>query len=343
MSWWRLQLVKFKLDSSSPVKRKRAVEELAQLDTADTVRMLVQLALADEDKDVREAAGLALKQLARPESVKLLLGALESEELRDVAIEALARMPALAAAPLMDEYASCEHDVRRAILKTVVQMGQAAVPLLTGIMKDGNLVVRTAAKEALRDIGHDPDHLASEPPRKPPTEIARPSERSSTAPPALDEQDAEEQVQAAIKALMNPEMEVRLEAVHALRDVGDPRAMKLLTAALQDVHGAVRSEAVAALSDLGWEPKNEKQRALRAVAAGRLSEAVVEGVAAVPPLITLLQDETAQNRDDALEALIGILEQHGGEMELEDLRAVAQFPDLRDRAQTELLRRGQRG
>ena len=275
MSWWRLQLLKFKLDSSSAAKRKQGIEELLALNGPETVRLLVQMALADDAKEVREAAGLALKRLGDAESIRLLTAALGEADLRDHASEVLVRMPALAAAPLMDEYANSDHDVRRAIVKTLVQMGDAAVPVLTDAMKAGNLVVRTAAKEALRDIGHDPDappsHLshkaAAEPRRQSPADTLKHLDRLlSTTPtgmPALPLPAAADPVQAAVKSLMSPNARVRLEAVQALGAVGDPRAVKLLVAALQDVNGWVRAEAVGALEALGWEPKNEKQRARR--------------------------------------------------------------------------------
>ncbi len=351
MSWWRLQLCKWKLDSSAPEKRIQAVDALGRLATPAVGKMLVRIALIDEDASVRAAAIDAMRRLDDAAVVKPLMRALHEERLRQEGIEALGQLPALAAEPLMADIGNCDHDSRDAIVKALTRMGKAAVPVLLSGLKDGNMIVRAAAKEALRDIGYDPN--APPPPK---TEESQPKEarthRSADALKQLDhllggssaaalppeEEPAVDPVQACVNALMSPEVEERLEAVQVLRDVGGARAMKLLSVALQDETAVVRQEAVQALDALGWAPASPQHRAQRAIALGQFEAAAAEGGGAIEPLIAALQD--GESHDAALDALARIVEESAAELDADDLRAVAAVPALRDFAEAELQRRG---
>jgi HEAT repeat protein len=90
---------------------------------------------------------------------------------------------------------------------------------------------------------------------------------------------------------------------------------EILIAALKDNEREVRDGAAVVLSAIGWdwEPKDDAQRALRAVALSKWEEAVKLGAAAVEPLIAALKDREKVVRYNAAVML----------REIGDARAVA--------------------
>jgi HEAT repeat protein len=329
MSWWQTRKVKLKLSSSAASKRGEAVAELAALDVAERVPLLVQTALGDDSAKVRSAAARALAQLGDARAARLLVTALENEPIRDVAIEALALMPALAIEPLIARLDEGDFDIRASVVKALVRVGRPAAERLAAARRSSNLIVRRAAEEALVGMGADPDVPVS------PARLDTPPASPSLTPPS-----AETPLQAARRALMNPAAEVRLATVLALARLSDPSAAKLVVAALQDVCPDVRREAVRTLDILGWQPQTAAHRALLSVAAEQFAEAAAEGTAAVRPLLTVLENEAAPTHSAALDALCDIVERCPGDLAVEELRAVAVLPELRELAQEELQRRG---
>jgi HEAT repeat protein len=153
MSWLSWQLLKRKLNSSNEPKRLQAVAEVAAVGSTDALALLVQTALGDEAEPVRKAAAEALRELNDARAVKLLLAAVKDPDLREVAIEALALLPELAVAPLLDGYADAEADVRRGIIEALVRIGEPAVARLRQLQQTGNWIMKQAANEALNKIG----------------------------------------------------------------------------------------------------------------------------------------------------------------------------------------------
>src|SRR5262249_12719289 len=143
----------------------------------------------------------------------------------------------------------------------------------------------------------------------------------------------------ARKHLTSDDEETRLEAVRVLGQVGDARAIRLLVGALQDESAAVRGETVQVLDALGWEPPGPSKRALRLGAAGQFAEAAAEGVPAVQPLVIMLPTMPDEDRPAALDALIQIIEESVADIETQDLRALATFPELRELVKEELQQR----
>ena len=96
---------------------------------------------------------------------------------------------------------------------------------------------------------------------------------------ALGRTKDEQVLTALMTSLHDPDGEVREAAVVALTQVNHPRAIDLLTLALGDPRHEVRWRAAKALDALGWQPANEDQLVLRAVAAGEFVKAAGVGAA----------------------------------------------------------------
>jgi HEAT repeat protein len=352
MSWFQWQKLKLKLRSGSAATRTAAVKELGDIGGDDAVSRLVEIALSDEVAGVRKAAGESLVKLADPRAVKLFVAALESEELRAVATEALLHMPTRAVTPLLESYPAADADMRKAIVQTLIRIGEPAVAPLQAAMKRGDWITRQAASDALSGIGASETAAPAPAPKTAPRLRApetpqpaapprSPAPPRPTAPPRSPAPPAGmDPIGLAMKSLMSPDPEGRLEAVRVLRQAGSDRAVQLLIGALQDVSAEVRRETVEALDALGWQPPDPAGRALRAVAAGQFDDAMAEGAVGVTPLVAILPSMPEEERYEALDALALVLQDQAGDIDAQDLRALTAFPELRDLAQMELQRRG---
>ncbi len=78
---------------------------------------------------------------------------------------------------------------------------------------------------------------------------------------------------------------VRRQTAETLGVLGDIQAVGPLVLALRDNDGEVRRQAMETLEKLGWEPQDDRQRALRAVALSQWEEATALGSVAVKPLV----------------------------------------------------------
>jgi HEAT repeat protein len=332
MSWLSWQLLKRKLNSSKEATRLQAVEEVAAAGSTDALALLVQTALADDAEPVRKAAGQALHKLNDARAVKPLLSALANPELREAAVDALVVLPDLAVTPLLDGYGDAEADGRRGIIEALSRIGEPAVEKLLDAQKNGNWITRQAATEALKSMGgKSPDATQPEP------------TPAATVPPTPTPASSTDLLAEAAKLLMNPDPDERKEAVCALHQIPAPQATKLLVGALEDASPVVRKGAVLALDARSWEPPDAVKRALRATAHGAFADAVAEGVVAVRPIVAVLPTVDPQERRSALTALHQIITEHAADIEPQDLRAVAELPELRELAQEELQRRGMKG
>jgi len=75
---------------------------------------------------------------------------------------------------------------------------------------------------------------------------------------------------------------------------------------LKDEDSSVRWEAVGALDELGYEPKNDTEKAYYLIARKNWDELVKMGEPAVEPLIHALKDEDYDVRKGAVEALVKV-------------------------------------
>jgi len=156
---------------------------------------------------------------------------------------------------------------KQAVAKLVAEEGAKAVDHLLPFVADPDSGVR---KEVVRALGQTKD------------------ERALTA---------------LIHALRDVDGDVREAAVVALAQLDNQRAIEPLTRALGDPRHEVRWRAVRALDALGWQPANDEQEVLRAIAAGEFSKAASVGPAAVERLAAALRDERNPKRRMVVEAL----------------------------------------
>ena len=131
-------------------------------------------------------------------------------------------------------------------------LGAVAVQPLITALQDDDPTVREQAAEALGAVGD---------------------------PHALD---------ALISLLHDSSRDVRRQTADTLAVLGDSRAAEPLVGALSDQDQVVRLKAAEALERLGWEPQDDQQRALRAVALSHWEEAIALGRIAVGPLVFAL-------------------------------------------------------
>jgi HEAT repeat protein len=120
---------------------------------------------------------------------------------------------------------------------------------------------------------------------------------------ALGEFSDLQAVEALIEALKDKDADVRQAAAATLGQLGYTRAVEPLVAALEDNTYWVREQAAVTLGQLGWQPLDEIQSALLAVAKKDWNLAVSLGPAALAPLIAALRDTDSGVRDQAAAAL----------------------------------------
>jgi HEAT repeat protein len=152
--------------------------------------------------------------------------------------------------------------VRRLAEKVLVQIGKEAVVLLIKMLEDGDTRQRTDVARVLGTIG---DVRAVEP---------------------------------LIMALSSGERQVRNEAANALGAIGDVRAVESLVCALLNRDAELRRRAANALEKIGWEPRDNRECALRAVALRDWTEARRLGGAAVEPLLVAFEGTSSENYGD---------------------------------------------
>ena len=96
-------------------------------------------------------------------------------------------------------------------------------------------------------------------------------------------------VESLIQALKNEYASVQKGAAEALGEIGDARAVEPLVEVLKDENTQIRLEIVEALEKLGWEPRDETEKAYYLVAKKQWSELARLGEPAVVPLFQALK------------------------------------------------------
>lgn len=154
---------------------------------------------------------------------------------------------------------------------------------------------------------------------------------------------SEEQLEALRVDLHSPSSFVRCETVIVLGKMG-PRAIPVLTEALQDEEPQIREWAVRSLGQLGAESMSaleqaakDQDRGVRQAALGALGTLGSDAQAALPTIRTALADSDRNIRDSAVCALGGI-----GPETIADLRVALKDQDagIRCRAAMELGKMG---
>jgi HEAT repeat protein len=99
---------------------------------------------------------------------------------------------------------------------------------------------------------------------------------------------------------------LRICAVEALADIGDPQAIPALVKVLEQDDLSVKRAAFAGLQRLGWSPPDANRRARIAIALEEWWQLPEMGPVALPVLMDLLDDDTRSNQ--ALYAIEQILQ-----------------------------------
>jgi len=197
----------------------------------------------------RAAAAYALGDMACPEAVPALLGALDdrSGEVRTAAVRSLGRLRRPEAAlPLVESLVA--HRVPRGLAgSALLEFGVTAVPELHRIAGHEDAPVRSIAMTVLGLVGDSGD------------------------------------AGRAIGALRDPAAEVRAAAARALGRIGTPAAEPALRAALDDRVHFVRAEAAASLGAINARPALPQLLTIARTDRFRPARAAARAVAAIDP------------------------------------------------------------
>ncbi len=99
-------------------------------------------------------------------------------------------------------------------------------------------------------------------------------------------------LQQRLEELKSENAKTRRQAAENLGAIGGTEAVDPLVNALKDQNCGVRKAAAGSLNTLGWEPEDNQQKALCAVALEDWDGAAGLGEAAVEPLMTVLRDRS---------------------------------------------------
>ncbi len=268
--------------------RERAAEALGQIGDADAVAKLVA-ALGDPGQDwvVREAAARTLGQIADARYAPALVAALCDEGWK-VREAAAESLHAVGWEPT-DDVDRARVMIVRTFWEDVTALGEAAIEPLVDALKYSD--VATAAARALGEI----------------------------RPRGLDK------LLDVLHSHDRP-MAVREVVAAALAENGDLRAVEPMVAMLDDPDMVVRQSAVWTLQKLGWEPRDERQQALAAVANEDWDALGALGPAAVEPLLALARDSLAPQ--ETVASLCDLLQQSAERLSVDQLRAMAGLRDI---------------
>jgi HEAT repeat protein len=255
------------LKDHDSIVRSAAAVALGEIGDRRAVEPLIAAMKGRED--VRIAAAVALGVIGDPRAVEPLIGALKDWRVCVPAAEALARIGAPAAAPLVAMLADRSELVQStAVEALIVQIGLPAAAPLVVVLANEHDAVREAAANLLDRIGWAPDGTdagaaywaargqwekcvqigvrAVEPLAVATVTWLRPDLRSAAAG-ALGIIGDARAVEPLTAAMKDGDQGVRAAAAQALGGIGDPRAVDVLIAALKDRGAEVRRAAAGAL------------------------------------------------------------------------------------------------
>jgi HEAT repeat protein len=232
--------------------RSRAALALGKIGDPKTIQPLLG-ALKDNEDEVRIAACLALGMFKDPATFDALTSVLLDDpkiEVRQAAAKALGNTQHPAALPylmeaLHDSYWWYEREYAAGdLLFAIEKMGPVAINPLIEALQDREGTVRKFAATllgksgdaraieplgmALYDLHHEVGKAASQ-------ALAR------LGIPAVD---------VLVEALSDPEMWIRIHAVHALATIRDPRVVLILLQMLNDPEREVKKQVIQSLGEL---------------------------------------------------------------------------------------------
>lgn len=147
-----------------------------------------------------------------------------------------------------------------------------------------------------------PSRLTTPPPSQLPTSTPTPI-LTVTPTALLTPTPTTTSMPSLIQDLKDEDSSVRWKAAEALGYMGDTGAVFPLIRAMKDENSSVRWKAAEALDKIGWDLKDDTERAYYLVAKKEWAEVVKIGQPALTPLIQALKDEDWKIRRDAAEAL----------------------------------------
>lgn len=312
--------------------RESAARALGNLGDAQAVDALVAVLVSDL-KNVRSAAAEALGQIGDTRAVKPLISILKSnaepEKLESVAI-ALGKIgDKRAIPPLTDLLKNNSYLIRMGAQQALKQFGKVAVEPLILLLDDKEYKSR---RTEILDILENADdarvgealiailkkaylekkQLEDE------EELCEKSARILKKNGRLLRNDYQRAVlaislgqwgevakfgTAAIEPISDVVKSKRHESQHlnaskTLGQIGDTRAIELLITLLLSKNDEVRNTAAQTLIDLKWQPINDAQQAILAIASNNVEEAAKLGAVAVTPLINSLHGWKGNTRNE---------------------------------------------
>ncbi len=238
------------------------------------------------------------------ESVESLVASLGDgdQRVRCRAAEALGRTgDARAVEPLIAVLKTSDIYVRGVAAEALITIGQPAVEPLIGALDDGDFYVRFLAATALGTIR---DTRAIEPLIKALNDDAE--FIRVRAAEALGRMGNKNGVEALIGIVKDGSSGPLFEAMEALGDMGDTRAVEHVMVVLEHESDQYRMKAAEVLDKLGWQPRDERERATYLVAKQDWGECATIGEPALRPLIAVLRYDNPsayRARSGAAEAL----------------------------------------
>jgi HEAT repeat protein len=288
-----------------------------------------------KDRDVRSSVARALGEIGDARAAEPLISAARaarkdrhSDEARFDTRVALEKIGTPAVEPLIAALNDIDDSVRLDAVLVLGKIGdpRAVEPLIVAL-NDKYRFVRSSAAEVLGKIG-DPRAV------EPLIAVFRDADDSHVgkeAAIALGQIGDPRAVEPLAVALEDRKSTIRYAACSALGKVGDVRAVKPLVAVLKDTdermlkaasgalvkigalaveplidalkNPGVRSEAIRALEDIGWQPEQNEAGAIYWIAKQQWDMCVEIGTPAVEPLIDALRDRDRDVRKRAAEAL----------------------------------------
>ncbi|MGD2105530.1 MAG: HEAT repeat domain-containing protein, partial [Anaerolineae bacterium] len=227
-------------------RRMAPPPDVDELRSNGNVRGLVMALKYKKDAEVRQAAAAALGGMANADAVQTLTAALEDDvpAVRRAAARALGRIGDARAADGLVK-ALCDDELRETAIDALARVGTPSVEALTTCLEDGDPEVRATAAELLGKTGDDRAvepltvHLEDE--------IASVRRAAAEALGTLGDTRA---MDSLIELLADDSASVRRAACHALGKLGDRGAVEPLITALEDADATVRQAAAQALQEM---------------------------------------------------------------------------------------------
>lgn len=278
--------------------------------------------LADPDLDMRQHAAEALTAIGGPQAAAALGETLQNHhegvEVREYAARALGSMP---------------------------DSNPHSLGLLAGALRDEAWKVRQAAADALVELGWVPGNntekallfvarelweqavFVGEAAVEPLVDALKYRAVSPAAARALLSV-GQLGLEALLGVLRDPGEAIGIREVIArtLAEIGDPRAVEPVLSMLEDQDMVVRQAAVWTLEKLGWEPADDTQRALAAIAHEEWDKLGGIGPAAVEPLLAMANAGLAPR--ETAGALQQVLEVSAERLSVEELQALSVVEDI---------------